>query len=163
MGSEKEGFQTTQRPPQEVSRRPRTLQGLEVGANLAPRGVPKSIQNRSKSEFGGFQDPRNPQDTPKIPKWVPKRSPNRCEIEFEIHSKFIQHRCDMGVQTLLQIDLLPCFSTQQKYKDTDIQRYRDAEIQRNRYTEIQRTEIQGYRDTEMRNRHYHEVSRSVIF
>ena len=57
MGSEKEGFQTTQRPPQEVSRRPRTLQGLEVGANLAPRGVPKSIQNRSKSKLGSLQDP----------------------------------------------------------------------------------------------------------
>ena len=60
MRSEKEGFQTTQRPPQEVSRRPRTLQGLEVGANLAPRGVPKSIQNRSKSELGSLQDPRPP-------------------------------------------------------------------------------------------------------
>ena len=60
MRSEKEGFQTTQRPPQEVSRRPRTLQGLEVGANLAPRGVPKSIQNRSKSELGSLQNPRPP-------------------------------------------------------------------------------------------------------
>ena len=64
MRSEKEGFQTTQRPPQEVSRRPRTLQGLEVGANLAPRGVPKSIQNRSKSELGSLQDPRPPKTPP---------------------------------------------------------------------------------------------------
>ena len=66
MRSEKEGFQTTQRPPQEVSRRPRTLQGLEVGANLAPRGVPKSIQNRSKSELGSLQDPRTPRPPPRF-------------------------------------------------------------------------------------------------
>ena len=102
MRSEKEGFQTTQRPPQEVSRRPRTLQGLEVGANLTRRGVPKSIQNQSKSELGSLQDPRPPQDPPKIPKWTPKWIPNRCEIDFEIHSKFIHHRCEMGVQTLLE-------------------------------------------------------------
>ena len=102
MRSEKEGFQTTQRPPQEVSRRPRTLQGLEVGANLAPRGVPKSIQNRSKTELGSLQDPRPPKTLPKIPKWTPKWIPNRCEIDFEIHSKFIHHRCEMRVQTLLE-------------------------------------------------------------
>ena len=102
MRSEKKGFQTTQGPPQEVSRRPRTLQGLEVGANLAPRGVPKSIQNRSKSELASPQDPRPPRDPPKIPKWTPKWVPNRCEINFEIHSKFIQHRCEMRVQTLLE-------------------------------------------------------------
>ena len=102
MRSEKKGFQTTQGPPQEVSRRPRTLQGLEVGANLAPRGVPKSIQNRSKSELASPQDPRPPRDPPKIPKWTPKWVPNRCEINFEIHSKFIQHRCEMRLQTLLE-------------------------------------------------------------
>ena len=90
MRSEKKGFQTTQGPPQEVSRRPRTLQGLEVGANLAPRGVPKSIQNRSKSELASPQDPRPSRDSPKILKWTPKWVPNRCEINFEIHSKFIQ-------------------------------------------------------------------------
>ena len=66
MRSEKKGFQTTQGPPQEVSRRPRTLQGLEVGANLAPRGVPKSIQNRSKSELGSLQDPRPPKTPPRF-------------------------------------------------------------------------------------------------
>ena len=98
----KKGFQTTQGPPQEVSRRPRTLQGLEVGANLAPRGVPKSIQNRSKSELASPQDPRPPRDPPKISKWTPKWAPNRCEINFEIHSKFIQHRCEMRLQTLLE-------------------------------------------------------------
>jgi hypothetical protein len=102
MRSEKKGFQTTQGPPQEVSRRPRTLQGLEVGANLAPRGVPKSIQNRSKSELASPQDPRPSRDPPKIPKWTPKWVPNRCEINFEIHLKFIQHRCEMRLQTLLE-------------------------------------------------------------
>ena len=87
MRSEKEGFQTTQRPPQEVSRRPRTLQGLEVGANLAPRGVPKSIQNRSKSELGSLQDPRPPKTPPKIPKWTPKWIP----IVAKSTSKSIQN------------------------------------------------------------------------
>ena len=76
MRSEKEGFQTTQRPPQEVSRRPRTLQGLEVGANLAPRGVPKSIQNRSKSELGSLQDPRPPKTPPREGKWHQNRRKN---------------------------------------------------------------------------------------
>ena len=101
-GSEKNGFKTAWRPPQEVSRRSRTLQGLEVGANLAPRGVPKSIQNRSKSELASPQDPRPSRDSPKILKWTPKWVPNRCEINFEIHSKFIHHRCEMRVQTLLE-------------------------------------------------------------
>ena len=49
MRSEKEGFQTTQRPPQEVSRRPRTSQGPEVGANLAPKRGSK-IDSKSMSE-----------------------------------------------------------------------------------------------------------------
>ena len=84
MGSEKEGFQTTQRPPQEVSRRPRTLQGLEVGANLAPRGVPKSIQNRSKSELGSLQDPRPP---PREGKLTPKSNKKRLILTPKICKK----------------------------------------------------------------------------
>ena len=87
MRSEKEEFQTTQRPPQEVSRRPRTLQGLEVGVNLASRGVPKSIQNRSKSELGSLQDLRPLKTLPKTPKWTPKWIP----IVAKSTSKSIQN------------------------------------------------------------------------
>ena len=75
-GSEKNGFKTAWRPPKEVSRRSKTLQGLEVGANLAPRGGPKSIQNRSKSELGSLQDPRPPQGCPREGKWHQNRRKN---------------------------------------------------------------------------------------
>ena len=83
----KKGFQTTQGPPQEVSRRPRTLQGLEVGANLAPRGVPKSIQNRSKSELGSLQDPRPPKTPPKGRKMTPKSKKKRLILTPKICKK----------------------------------------------------------------------------
>ena len=98
MGSEKEGFQTTQRPPQEVSRRPRTLQGLEVGANLAPRGVPKSIQNRSKSELGSLQNPR-----PHPPRGAPGK-----ENDTKIEEKTINFDAE-DMQKKASIPL--CFST----------------------------------------------------
>ena len=72
MRSEKEGFQTTQRPPQEVSRRPRTLQGLEVG----PKIDPKSIKIRACEP----PRPKTPQDPPQdvqqgFPRTSPKVSP----------------------------------------------------------------------------------------
>ena len=64
MRSEKEGFQTTQRPPQEVSRRPRTLQGLEVGANLAPKRGPKIDPKSIKIRAWEPPRPKTPQDPP---------------------------------------------------------------------------------------------------
>ena len=82
----KKGLQTTQGPPQEVSRRPRTLQGFEVGANLAPRGVPKSIQNRSKSELASPQDPR-----PETPPRFQNGPQNGFQIVAKPTSKSIQN------------------------------------------------------------------------
>ena len=72
---------------QEVSRRPRTLQGLEVGANLAPRGVQKSIQHRSKSELGSLQDPRSPKTPPRF-QYAPQ---NGAQIVAKSTSKSIQN------------------------------------------------------------------------
>ena len=53
------------RAPQDASRRPKTPRGLQVGADLAPRGVPKSIKNRSKFDLGRSRAPRPPQDPSK--------------------------------------------------------------------------------------------------
>ena len=41
MESEKEGFQSLQRPPWEGPRRPRTAQGPELGPNLGSKKGPK--------------------------------------------------------------------------------------------------------------------------
>ena len=69
-------------------RRRKTPQGLQVGADLDPRGVPKSIQNRLEFDLGrprGLQSYPGPsQDPPKTlprPKIDPKSIPNRPQID----------------------------------------------------------------------------------
>ena len=83
MGGEKKGLRTPQRPPQEVSRRPRTAQGPELGPNLGskkgPKRGPKLIKfdkklNLRASKIG---DPRG--GTPKKEK-DPKIIKNRLKI-----------------------------------------------------------------------------------
>ena len=79
---------------------PRPRSWSQLGPKRGPKIDPKSIKIKAW-EPPKPQNPRPPRDPPKIPKWTPKWIPNRCEIDFKIHSKFIQHRCEMRVQTLL--------------------------------------------------------------
>ena len=94
------------RAPQDASRRPKTPRGLQVGADLAPRGVPKSIKNRSKFDLGRPRAPRPPQDPSKTPprppktpqdtlktprwtpEWTPNRFPNRSQNRFNSCENF---------------------------------------------------------------------------
>ena len=118
MRSEKERFQTTENPPQEVSRRPRTLQSLEVGANLAPRGVPKAIQNRSKSELGSLQDPRPPPGVPPGRRMTPQSKKKRLILTPKIckkrpASRFVFQRfwamqCNAIRYTTIQCNAMQC-------------------------------------------------------
>jgi len=77
---------------------PRPRSWSQLGPKRGPKIDPKSIKIRAWEP----PRPKTPQDPPKTPKWTPKWIPNRCEIDFEIHSKFIHHRCEMRVQTLLE-------------------------------------------------------------
>ena len=55
--------------PKTATRRPKTPQGLQVGADLVPRGVPKSIWNRSKFDLGRprkLQSHRGPSRDPNL-------------------------------------------------------------------------------------------------
>ena len=101
MGSEKEGFQTTQRPPQEVSRRPRTLQGLEVGANLAPKRGPKIDPKSIKIRAWEPPRPKTPPGVPPGRKMTPKSKKKRLILTPEIckkrpASRFVFQRCWEG-------------------------------------------------------------------
>ena len=79
MKSELKGFTIVQRPPEDAPRRHKSPQGLQVGADLVPREVPKSIWNRSKFDLGrprGLQShPGASQDS--------KSNENRSQIESD--------------------------------------------------------------------------------
>jgi len=87
-----------------IQERLRTLQddpGRRMPSQLGrgPKIDPKSIKRRSWA----VQSPRNPPGPPKTPKWFP----NPSEIDFKIDAKFLQYRREIGMQTLLEIDVLP--------------------------------------------------------
>ena len=80
MGSEKNEFQTPLRPPQEVSRRPRTRQGLEVGPNLGPKKGPRKGSKSIKIQLGRLQVGRPFQG---YPKGTPELIFNRFFNDFD--------------------------------------------------------------------------------
>ena len=75
-------------------RRRKTPQGLQVGADLDPRGVPKSIRIRSWA----------PKGTPKLPRTLPRPSqdPPKTPNRLQIDSKSTR---EVEIQKLPEIEL----------------------------------------------------------
>ena len=77
--------------PKTATRRPKTRQGLQTGADLVPRGVPKPIWNRSKFDLGrsrgGSKATEDPPETPNRPQIDPKSTPNSFRIDAKLECK----------------------------------------------------------------------------
>ena len=86
--------------PKTATRRPKTPQGLQVGADLVPRGVQNRFEIDQNSILGAQRSSKATEDPPE--------TPNRPQMD----AKLIHNRREVGMQKILEIDVFRCFSTQ---------------------------------------------------